>query len=701
MLEREAESESEVSVTTLLRLMTGGRIEASVRRRMSQTVDALYLVYLETDESAWHTIRRQPLLSEEELEAAVDAFVAFDDFSDKRFRNAHRGNCERVQQGRWEEFVGSTFTAAVRNDGTYHRKTIPQSLKAVYRPLMKHARAALINALADRTESIFGLLRRFDEEYQRLKAQLGAYRFGDIPLLVGRSIQEGDIGQFALRLDADIAHLLLDEFQDTSLRQWQVIRPFAQAVADGRPGRSFFCVGDVKQAIYGWRGGISEIFDAVREELPRIEEQRLDRSWRSAPPIIETVNRVFGTLPQNAALKDYPEVTRQWTDRFHKHTTAQEGLKGYCRLHVARAAQEGERQKEASVRCAAELAATLARQHPRRSIAVLVRTNESVARAIFELRTKHGDVEASEEGGGRLTDSPAVATVLSLLHLADHPDDGPARFHVAHSPLGPVVGLVGSQYADDEQVSRLAAELRRRLLEEGYGSTVAEWVRGLAESCDQRELGRLERLVAFAYQWDRRPTLRATDFVDFIETARSEQPGQGAVRVMTIHQAKGLEFDIVVLAELEEAFIKQRPTIVVRRPRPFDPIDGVCAYPNKTVQQVLPDSIRELVRHWEIQTVSEALCVLYVAMTRAVHALYLVVPPCDKAPSKVPATYAGLLHIALANGQPLTSMLDPYQCGDPNWDDRAIETRAESGQVGSAKASSTDKTVATGPAAER
>ncbi|NOX56428.1 MAG: hypothetical protein GXP27_18680, partial [Planctomycetes bacterium] len=252
-----------------------------------------------------------------------------------------------------------------------------------------------------------------------------------------------------------------------------------------------------------------------------------------------------------------------------------------------------------------------------------------------------------------------------------------------------------AQYADDERVSRLAAEVRRRLLDDGYGSTIAEWVHGLAESCDQRELGRLEQLVAFAYQWDNRPTLRPADFVHFVETARSERPGQGAIRVMTIHQAKGLEFDIVVLAELDEKFLKQTPRIVVQRPRPFDPIDRVCAYPNKTVQSVLPDSLRELVRHWQTQAVNEALCVLYVAMTRAIHALYLVIPPGDKTGENTPSTYAGLIHAALADGQPLTHHIDPYQCGDPDWDDQAVgpseppadEKPAEQAVAGEADAS--------------
>ena len=89
---------------------------------------------------------------------------------------------------------------------------------------------------------------------------------------------------------------------------------------------------------------------------------------------------------------------------------------------------------------------------------------KAVARLIFELR--HLEIEASEEGGNPLTDSPAVEIVLSLLTLADHPGDTAARFHVAHSPLAEHVGL--ADHADSPAAWRLAETTRRRLMVEGY-----------------------------------------------------------------------------------------------------------------------------------------------------------------------------------------------------------------------------------------
>ena len=92
-----------------------------------------------------------------------------------------------------------------------------------------------------------------------------------------------------------------------------------------------------------------------------------------------------------------------------------------------------ETQETATLRYAAEEAARLHKQLPDLDIGILVRRNKAVARLIFELREL--GIEASEEGGNPLIDSPAVQVILSLLTLADHPGDMVARFHVATSPL--------------------------------------------------------------------------------------------------------------------------------------------------------------------------------------------------------------------------------------------------------------------------
>ena len=152
--------------------------------------------------------------------------------------------------------------------------------------------------------------------------------------LLAEGIAERQLDGVDHRLDGDLCHLLLDEFQDTSLEQWRVIRAFAEKCVSAN-GNSLLCVGDVKQAIYGWRGGVSEIFDAVSEQLKELNAESLTKSYRSSQSVIDTVNRTFAELAANPAMSEFAEVGQSWRKRYEPHETAQRGTARL--LPVARA----------------------------------------------------------------------------------------------------------------------------------------------------------------------------------------------------------------------------------------------------------------------------------------------------------------------------------------------------------------------------
>jgi ATP-dependent helicase/nuclease subunit A len=195
----------------------------------------------------------------------------------------------------------------------------------------------------------------------------------------------------------------------------------------------------------------------------------------------------------------------------------------------------------------AEQIQRLHQQCPGAEIGVLTRKNLTVARLVHELALLN--VPASEEGGTPPVDSPAVLAVMSLLHLSSHPGCDVSRFHVATSPLGPVVGL--TSWTDTREAAGVAASLRGRLMDDGYGRTLQWLSESVRSSCSQRDLLRLQQVVAAGWQFDRAPSMNPADFVRLLENSRFSKSEPAPVRVMTIHQSKGLEFDIVVLPELD------------------------------------------------------------------------------------------------------------------------------------------------------
>lgn len=105
-----------------------------------------------------------------------------------------------------------------------------------------------------------------------------------------------DIDMLYFRLDAKIRHILIDEFQDTSIKQYEILEPLiAESVSGiGQNGLgSFFYVGDTKQSIYRFRGGQKELFDKLKTDFVQIKSQSLDKNYRSDKLVVEYVNKVF------------------------------------------------------------------------------------------------------------------------------------------------------------------------------------------------------------------------------------------------------------------------------------------------------------------------------------------------------------------------------------------------------------------------
>jgi ATP-dependent exoDNAse (exonuclease V) beta subunit len=527
-------------------------------------------------------------------------------------------------------------------------------------------------------------------------------RFADVTACVARVQQHMEGQQLAFRLDGAIRHLLLDEFQDTSPLQWRALRPLARRVLEEG---SFFCVGDGKQAIYGWRGGVAEILDTLPRELAPLRETTLDVSYRCSQPVIDAVNMVFQNLVSHPNLDDLAEPLAKWQAAFPTHKTARAHLPGLVQLRTGPEAPEGEDPLAAILNDTAQRVDEWRRRAPWAKIAVLMRTNDAVAQAIYFLR--QSQIPASEEGGNPLVDSPAVELILSLLLLADHPGDRVARFHLAHSPLAGALGeLVARerreadaaappfQEKDDWAASLLSRALRRQLLEEGYGPTVLAWARRLAPACTARQRLRLEQLVEQAYAYQAQSTLRPSDFVRRIERSRVADPLAAPVRVMTIHQAKGLEFDVVLLPELSVPLIGQPPKVAAGRPAPTEPVDRVCRLVNETVRSVLPEEWQALFAEDRAREATESLCLLYVAMTRAVHVLEMIIPPARKNERSLPKTFAGLLRATLAPHQPAKPQTVLYTHGDPQWDQKPLPRQTAAGDLAPEKSESTSESAA-------
>lgn len=629
-----------------------GKANRSPWEALRELTGKPYELFVDAHPDAWRQLKTPPAVPEAELERAIKDLESYAE--EKAISKGLAGDLSRFAEKKWDGFLGNGVAKKVReNEEEYSRKPIPPRVRASMQILIRQVAHVLVGEVVAKNEAIRTLLQDFDTQYADVKHREHSYVFGDLPVLLAKA----HFNPFQ-NLGTPIEHVLLDEFQDTSVDQWRALLPALRDVR-GKPQRSFFCVGDVKQAIYGWRGGSAELFTRVPEEVPDLQQTSLEVSWRSSPVVIDFVNAVFERIEQNAAVQNWGAAASSWQQAFKRHSEKRK-IAGYVRVETALAASADDDRRLVTLQHAAAQVKALHERAPDRSIGVLTRTNDAVARLIFELGEL--DIRASEEGGVPLTDSSAVLVILSALTMADHPADTAAVFNVRNSPLASVIGL-----APEDDGRRAAMEIRRDLLLHGYGPVIAKWVAALARHCDARNLVRLNHLERLAFHQSDADPVRPGEFAEFIRTQQVEDPSSSLVRVMTIHKAKGLEFDVVVLPDLDRNLVVSRSLMVAGRSAPAEPFNVVCSYASEAVRGFFPDDIRNVFSRYQNALASEALCNLYVAITRPRHALHVILAPSKDNEKSLPKTYAGVLRAALAATAPLAPGTLIHESGDPEW----------------------------------
>jgi len=538
--------------------------------------------------------------------------------------------------------------------------TVPEDWIPELRTILDGAIRAELEALHTRNLAAGTLLSRAVEIDDLVRREHRAYSLGDL----WRALAESDLEtqQVAYRLDAQYDHILLDEFQDTSVDQWRVLEPLIdEAVAGGDRSRSVFVVGDAKQSLYSWRNAQAELLPHVARRWSQMRGSTLSKTYRCAPAIVEAVNTLFGSLPSNAMLADHAVAAGRFADEFEIHESAVESP-SLVRLIDVEAALEDPDTEDAVIELIADCIARVHECRPEADIAVLVRRQKPIGAIVAALASR--GIPAVSEASASPCDHPAVEAVLAALHLAEHPSDGPARFAVATGPLGEALGL--PQWNDRDRAQILARRINRELFERGLARVVERLAMRARPAANARGRSRLLDLVAQAeaYEADASEWAGVDDFIAFARASRVQPRGRGAVRVLTLHGAKGLQFDAVFLADLDRPIATRSPAFLADAAG--QEADDPAAAPTR-MSLIGTKELREhspvlgqMYQRWRERAAYEELCLLYVGMTRAKSHLELFVRPAGKG-----------LGAAAWNG--LHASGHEFEVGDREWLEHASE----------------------------
>ena len=544
-----------------------------------------------------------------------------------------------------------------------------------------------VRATAPAMTALLNLALEFDAEYTRCKRRRSLIDFADAEHLAAQLLtdEDGNPSPFALELSRRYTEVMVDEYQDVSRVQEDIVR----AVSGG--GRRLFMVGDVKQSIYRFRLADPTIFLDKYERFtdapaPEGEPRRvfLSESFRSRGEVVAAVNSVFHCLMSRelgeldydgraeliAALPYTGSVPRPEL-AILTNPGAEDG--GERPDKVAAEARYAARRMRELVEGGTMLTAPGGeRPLGYGDIAVLLRS-ANVSGAVWrrELARMGVPVESGQSGG--FFTAGEVEVILSLLSIIDNPRQDVQLVSVLRSALfgftpdeltairlaqpdGELWDALLTRAGEDEKC-RSFADTIDSLRDFARESEVSELISEIYSRLDcfavcaalgdgEARSERLQRLAALAQEFESGAWRGLRRFNEWIERMRESgrEPAMpagessGRVRIMSIHQSKGLEFPVVFLCETAKHFNEMdlRPTVLLHPElglgcKVTDAARGI-EYPTITHRAVAHRLRRE--------QLSEELRLLYVAMTRARERLIMTCSLADpeKAVSKLSAT---------------------------------------------------------------
>ena len=565
------------------------------------------------------------------------------------------------------------------------------------------------NAIAcrDRTAALITIADAVLSRYQAAKDRRGQLDYDDLIEKALALLGEERAAWVHYKLDQGIDHVLIDEAQDTSPNQWEIIRRLSAEFFAGAGARSvkrtIFAVGDEKQSIFSFQGAAPREFETMHRKfhaLARPAEHefrhlRFRHSFRSGPNVLAAVDEVFGRPEAFAGLSADAVKTI--------HEPLPDAAPGLVEIwETIRPASKREMEAwdapfdqltetSPQVRLAAKIARNVKywmKQGARAGdVLVLVRQRGPLFEAIIRAMK---DLQVPVAGADRLVLTEHIA-VMDLMVLADAlllPDDDLAFATVLKSPL---FGL------DDEDLFEIAwnrkSSLRAALRTKAHANprfaqAVATlerftlWAQQLPFTFYARVLGAaggrkrflarlgheaddaLDEFLNLALDYERRETPSLQGFLAWLRAAQTDvkrdmEITRDEVRVMTVHGAKGLEAPIVVLADT----MTPPAGPPQRQPRLLSVPPGTPHSPNclvwaaaKATDTAPVSAARERARH---EAEDEYRRLLYVAMTRAIDRL--VVCGAEGERARPEGCWWNLVFAAL---KPPASIEEPADDGD-------------------------------------
>ena len=457
-------------------------------------------------------------------------------------------------------------------------------------------------------------------------------------------------GEVALFLDYQLEHLLIDEFQDTSIVQFSLIRKLIDQWSEG-DGRTLFLVGDPMQSIYRFRESQVGLFLQVRDQgigPIRPKFLQLSYNFRSSAGVVTQNNHLFAKIFPKADHLDLGAI--KYSDSEVPESAIKEDAQAICYHGIAHKRYDLE---------AKQVVELITRDSQSQEIAIIARGRRHLQEIIAELKTHQIEFEALKMSALKehLFTRDLMALTRALLDMGDRL----AWFSVLRAPWCGLLledilllstnqqQLVFDQLGDEQVLSTLSDDgaQRAKHLHQALEAVVLnqsrfDFVELLSYALDALSpstfLSSQEQTIQQQYlrivgEAATQHTLEMSTIEGMLDELYAPST-DARVKVMTIHESKGLEFDTVIIPGLGRVGARDQSELIYLQ----EFSDGsLLLAPTKSYQQQKQSQTYQYLRQLKSQQDDyEMMRLLYVAMTRAkrqVH-LFACAPSSNKAPSK-------------------------------------------------------------------
>ena len=544
--------------------------------------------------------------------------------------------------------------------------SIEQNLEAgvLYAKGQKQEVKDLIDALADR---LLGLYRESEERYEEyclydlilknlvplavlssiykileeIKTENNIRLNAEFNQLISEHLREQPAAFIYERIGEKFKYFFIDEMQDTSVLQWLNLIPLlSNALSGERSG--LMLVGDAKQAIYRWRGGRAEQFIDLSSEsvegaahpfvVPK-EVRNLGTNYRSYSEIVDFNNAFFSYLSGFFSDESYAALYDNGNDQKKNSRTG-----GYVELQFLDQMSRTAERDLAYPAAVYEKVIALLGQYDPQEICVLVRKKAQGA-AIAKMLTQNGvDILSSETL--LLCNNKKVDFIIQFLRLQEDPNNQEALFEVldflhSHWQIEEDSHAFFNRHLElnPKDLMRSFESLGMELMPKNMSTYsvyegVEAIVRGFKLNASSDAF--LQFFLDFVFDFTQRRSQKAVSFLEYWEEKKDKlnittSDDARAVRIMTIHKSKGLEFPVVIFPYDMEIYGDRSPVAW------YEPLEGDVFQDFESLLVSATSRIRntgsrgvEIFEEQQKEQELDSSNLLYVCLTRAVEQLYVV-----------------------------------------------------------------------------